>query len=165
MRLVPEMFGVFCDEAARNSDDLLNSDLLEIPNSPVASPPSLHDLFDVEVDPPADPNEDAVNSMFPECLFEAADEGSDSGGESGQGEELDLKCYEECIPSSDSETEQTGGDGCAEPTEKNELILDCPEHPGHGCRACAFHRDASGNPETLCALCYLRLTGNFVYSK
>lgn len=165
MRLVTEMYGVFSDETVRNSDDLLNSDLVEIPNSPVPSPPSLHDLFDVEVDLPADPNEDAVNSMFPECLFEAAEEGSHSGGESGQGEEVDLKCYEECLPSSDSETEQTGGDDCAETVVKNELVLDCPEQPGHGCRACNFHRNASGNPETLCALCYLRLTSHCVYSK
>ncbi|AUG71711.1 E1A [Rhesus adenovirus 59] len=165
MRLVPEMYGVFCSETVRNSDELLNTDLLDVPNSPVASPPSLHDLFDVEVDPPQDPNEDAVNSMFPECLFEAAEEGSHSSEESRRGEELDLKCYEECLPSSDSETEQTGGDCCTEPVVKNELVLDCPDQPGHGCRACAFHRNASGNPETLCALCYLRLTSDFVYSK
>ncbi|AUG71692.1 E1A [simian adenovirus 58] len=164
MRLVTEMFDVFYDEMARNSDELLNSDLLDVPGTPVLSPPSLHDLFDVEVDPPEDPNEDAVNTLFPDFMLEAAEEGSHSGGESGRsGDELDLKCYEECLPSSESESDEA--DGCAEQTVKNELILDCPEHPGHDCRACDFHRSASGNPETLCALCYLRLTSDFVYSK
>lgn len=136
---------------------------------------SLHDLFDVE-HLEEDVNEEAVNDMFPDWMLTESETAEDSVGDSGVGEELvpedvDLRCYEEGFPSSESETEDVEStenevrDIKNEEKEANVLILDCPENPGQGCRACNFHRGSSGNPEAMCALCYMRLTGYCIYSK
>ena len=75
---------------------------------------SLHNLFDVELDESeGDPNEEAVDGMFPNWML-SEDHSADSGaasGDSGVGEDLvevnlDLKCYEEGLPPSGSETDE-----------------------------------------------------------
>lgn len=49
------------------------------PEPPVQpfDPPTLHDLYDLEVDGPEDPNEEAVNGFFTDSMLLAADEGLD----------------------------------------------------------------------------------------
>ncbi|ADZ39831.1 E1a [Simian adenovirus 49] len=86
---------------------------------------SLHDLYDIDVDAPADgdENEVPVNDFFPDSLLLAVDEGIevdyppplDTPGEpSGShfmpdlsAEEVDLYCHEDGFPPSDSEGEQS----------------------------------------------------------
>lgn len=160
MRLVPELYDLPWDESARNMEEILQQSSLydstdenDGPASPEA--PTLHDLFDVS---PEDPNEEAVNSMFPDSLF-SAEEGNSENASQLKINDMDLQCYEG-MPSS---PEGCNSEEVREP--QNELVLDCPVRPGHNCRACAFHRTSSGNVEAICSLCYMRLTGNFVYSK
>ncbi|AGK27124.1 E1A [Baboon adenovirus 3] len=154
MRLVPEMYGVSWDETA---EELLNAEIYDVPNLPPGTP-SLHDLFDVENDGGQDENEDAVNSMFPDSMLSAGE--GYAGDVDPSGSDMDLKCYEDGLPSSSSE----GSDEDEQKPLKHELVLDCPKNPGHDCRACAFHRATSGNTEAICCLCYMRLTSDFVYS-
>lgn len=175
MRMLPELF-------TGNWEDMFQGLLegeqeVDVPDAPEIPEVSLHDLFDVEVDAPEedDANQEAVDGMFPEWMLSES-EGTD-GGDSGvcdlEEVMLDLKCYEEGLPPSDSEPDEAeeGGEEAVVPTyvkikeEASELVLDCPENPGHGCRACDFHRGTSGNPEALCALCYMRLTVYCIYSK
>lgn len=159
----------------------------EVPQSPqpVELPEvSLHDLFDVEVDTGEEEqaNLEAVNGMFPEWMLSEGEsaEGSAGSGDSGVGGvltpvEVDLRCYEDGFTPSDCETDEVKEEEGTEETvvsayvkineEENFLVLDCPENPGHNCRACDFHRGVSGNSEAICALCYMRNTGHCIYSK
>lgn len=177
MRMLPDFFTGNWDDMFQG---LLETEyVFDFPEPSEASEEmSLHDLFDVEVDGfEEDANQEAVDGMFPERLLSEAESAAESGsGDSGVGEELlpvdlDLKCYEDGLPPSDPETDEAteAEEEAAMPTyvneNENELVLDCPENPGRGCRACDFHRGTSGNPEAMCALCYMRLTGHCIYSK
>lgn len=76
-------------------------------------------------------------------------------------EEL-LRCDEEVVDLStlfDSETESPPG------SPFSAVELDYPEHPGHNCSACDYHRRATRNEETLCSLCYMRKNAFAVYGK
>nr|QBM91895.1 E1A protein [Human adenovirus 41] len=125
---------------------------------------SLHNLFDVELDESeGDPNEEAVDGMFPNWML-SDDHSADSGaasGDSGVGEDLvevnlDLKCYEEGLPPSGSEADEAEERAEEEETAvsnyvniaegASQLVLDCPENPGRGCRACPIS-DAEGECE------------------
>ncbi|UYO78427.1 21.2 kDa protein [Human mastadenovirus D] len=87
--------------------------------SPFELGPTLQDLYDLEVDAhDDDPNEEAVNLIFPESLILQADIASEAVPtplhtptlspipELEEEDELDLRCYEEGFPPSDSEDEQ-----------------------------------------------------------
>lgn len=186
MRLVPETYGVCFDQMAQELQELLNTEAISFPDVSGDDGgddfPTLHDLFDVQVDnSEEDSNEDAVNLIFPDSLLLAAEEGIDVGPDSGSlpqsslvSEELDLRCYEDGVPASDSEADDDVPEGKNEKTvsgtveidgKEVNFVLDCPPHPGHDCRACTFHRTTSGNSDAICALCYMRLNGSFIYSK
>ncbi|AAL35511.1 24.8 kDa [Simian adenovirus 25] len=116
--------------------------------------PSLHDLYDLEVDVPEDdPNEEAVNDFFSDAALLAAEEASSSSSDSDsslhtprpgrgekkipelKGEEMDLRCYEECLPPSDDEDEQAIQNAASQGVQaaSESFALDCPPLPGHGC--------------------------------
>ncbi|ABK59089.1 E1A 21 kDa protein [Human mastadenovirus D] len=91
----------------------------ELHPSPFELGPTLQDLYDLEVDAhDDDPNEEAVNLIFPESLILQADIASEAVPtplhtptlspipELEEEDELDLRCYEEGFPPSDSEDEQ-----------------------------------------------------------
>lgn len=182
MRMLPDFFTGNWDDMFQG---LLEAEhLFDFPEpSQAFEEISLHNLFDVELDESeGDPNEEAVDGMFPNWML-SEDHSADSGaasGDSGVGEDLvevnlDLKCYEEGLPPSGSEADEAEERAEEEETAvsnyvniaegASQLVLDCPENPGRGCRACDFHRGSSGNPEAMCALCYMRLTGHCIYSK
>ncbi|AFD10556.1 E1a [Simian adenovirus 18] len=179
MRMLPEIFTGSWEDVFQGL--LESEDNFPQPPEPEELPEvSLHDLFDVEVESPdGDPNEEAVDGMFPDWMISQSEsaEGSADSGVSGVGNlvevDLDLKCYEEGFPPSDSETDEASeAEGQEESVcgyvkineGENLLVLDCPDQPGHGCRACDFHRGTSGNPEAICALCYMRLNEHCIYS-
>ena len=179
MRLLPEFFTGSWDDVFQG---LLESEehFPQLPEPEEVPEVSLHDLFDVEPESTdGDPNEEAVDGMFPDWMLSQGEsaEGDADSGDSGVGDvvpvDLDLKCYEEGFPPSDSETDQASEEEQEETVsgyvkineEENLLVLDCPEQPGHGCRACDFHRGTSGNQEAMCALCYMRLNGHCIYSE
>ncbi|AAW33332.1 24.6 kDa protein [Human adenovirus 21] len=140
---------------------VVNTLMGDDPEPPVQpfDPPTLHDLYDLEVDGPDDPNEEAVNGFFTDSMLLAADEGLDINPppgtldtpgvvvESGRGgkklpdlgaAEMDLRCYEEGFPPSDDEdgeTEQSIHTAVNEGVKAASDVfkLDCPELPGHGC--------------------------------
>ncbi|BAX64468.1 12S protein [Human adenovirus 53] len=91
----------------------------ELHPSPFELGPTLQDLYDLEVDAhDDDPNEEAVNLIFPESLILQANIASEAVPtplhtptlspipELEEEDELDLRCYEEGFPPSDSEDEQ-----------------------------------------------------------
>ncbi|BBH48862.1 23.5 kDa protein [Human adenovirus 4a] len=105
--------------------------------------PSLHDLYDLEVDVPEDdPNEEAVNDLFSDAALLAAEEALSPRHGRGdkkipwlKGEEMDLHCYEECLPPSDDEYEQAIQNAASQGVQaaSESFALDCPPLPGHGC--------------------------------
>lgn len=137
--------------------------------------PSLHDLYDLEVDVPEDdPNEEAVNDLFSDAALLAAEEALSPRHGRGdkkipwiKGEEMDLHCYEECLPPSDDEYEQAIQNAASQGVQaaSESFALDCPPLPGHGCKSCEFHRMNTGDKAVLCALCYMRAYNHCVYSK
>ncbi|AAS10427.1 13S [Simian adenovirus 24] len=149
--------------------------------------PSLYDLYDLEVDVPEnDPNEEAVNDLFSDAALLAAEQANtDSGSDSDsslhtprpgrgekkipelKGEELDLRCYEECLPPSDDEEDEEAIRAASNQGVKaagESFSLDCPTLPGHGCKSCEFHRMNTGDKNVMCALCYMRAYNHCVYS-
>ncbi|AFK92521.1 21 kDa protein [Human adenovirus 47] len=91
----------------------------ELHPSPFELGPTLQDLYDLEVDAhDDDPNEEAVNLIFPESMILQADIASEAIvtplhtptlppiPELEEEDEIDLRCYEEGFPPSDSEDEQ-----------------------------------------------------------
>ncbi|AGT77587.1 E1A 21 kDa protein [Human mastadenovirus D] len=91
----------------------------ELQPTPFELGPTLQDLYDLEVDAQDDdPNEEAVNLIFPESLILQADIASEAVPtplhtptlspipELEEEDELDLRCYEEGFPPSDSEDER-----------------------------------------------------------
>ncbi|AGV32754.1 E1A 25 kDa protein [Human mastadenovirus B] len=129
------------------------------PPEPSFDPPTLHELYDLEVDGPEDPNEDDVNGFFTDSMLLAANEGVDLDPPSGTldtpgvivesdingknlpdlgAAELDLHCYEEGFPPSDDEdveNEQSIQTAAGEVVKaaSDGFKLDCPMLPGHGC--------------------------------
>ncbi|AGV32752.1 E1A 29.1 kDa protein [Human mastadenovirus B] len=160
------------------------------PPEPSFDPPTLHELYDLEVDGPEDPNEDDVNGFFTDSMLLAANEGVDLDPPSGTldtpgvivesdingknlpdlgAAELDLHCYEEGFPPSDDEdveNEQSIQTAAGEVVKaaSDGFKLDCPMLPGHGCKSCEFHRKNTGVKEILCSLCYMRAHCHFIYS-
>nr|P10407.1 RecName: Full=Early E1A protein; AltName: Full=Early E1A 28 kDa protein [Human adenovirus E4]AAA67091.1 E1A [Human adenovirus E4] len=147
--------------------------------------PSLHDLYDLEVDVPEDdPNEKAVNDLFSDAALLAAEEASSPSSDSDSSlhtprhdrgekeipglkwEKMDLRCYEECLPPSDDEDEQAIQNAASHGVQavSESFALDCPPLPGHGCKSCEFHRINTGDKAVLCALCYMRAYNHCVYS-
>ncbi|AEL78863.1 12S protein [Human adenovirus 60a] len=118
LRLLPGT--VPLDMAALLLDDFVSTVLEdELHPTPFELGPTLQDLYDLEVDAQEDdPNEDAVNLIFPESLILQADIASEALPtplhtptlspipELEEEDELDLRCYEEGFPPSDSEDEQ-----------------------------------------------------------
>ncbi|ACR78203.1 E1A 21kDa protein [Human adenovirus 22] len=107
----------------------------ELHPSPFELGPTLQDLYDLEVDAhDDDPNEEAVNLIFPESLILQADIASEAVPtplhtptlspipELEEEDELDLRCYEEGFPPSDSEDEQG-------PVSEDELSPSEEDHP------------------------------------
>ncbi|AAT97573.1 E1A protein II [Human adenovirus 7] len=155
---------------------VVNTLMGDDPEPPVQpfDPPTLHDLYDLEVDGPQDPNEEAVNGFFTDSMLLAADEGLDINPppetlvtpgvvvESGRGgkklpdlgaAEMDLRCYEEGFPPSDDEdgeTEQSIHTAVNEGVKAASDVfkLDCPELPGHGCKSCPVSDDESPSPDS-----------------
>ncbi|AYE20352.1 E1A protein II [Human adenovirus 7] len=155
---------------------VVNTLMGDDPEPPVQpfDPPTLHDLYDLEVDGPEDPNEEAVNGFFTDSMLLAADEGLDINPppetlvtpgvvvESGRGgkklpdlgaAEMDLRCYEEGFPPSDDEdgeTEQSIHTAVNEGVKAASDVfkLDCPELPGHGCKSCPVSDDESPSPDS-----------------
>ncbi|WOZ24335.1 early E1A 12S [Human mastadenovirus D] len=91
----------------------------ELHPTPFELGPTLQDLYDLEVDAQEDdPNEEAVNLIFPESMLLQADIANESIPtplhtptlspipELEEEDELDLRCYEEGFPPSDSEDER-----------------------------------------------------------
>ncbi|AAN62486.1 E1A 29.1 kDa protein [Human mastadenovirus B] len=162
------------------------------PEPPVQlfEPPTLQELYDLEVEGSEDSNEEAVNGFFTDSMLLAANEGLeldppldtfDTPGvivESGTGVrklpdlssvDCDLHCYEDGFPPSDEEDhekEQSMQTAAGEGVKAANVgfQLDCPELPGHGCKSCEFHRKNTGVKELLCSLCYMRTHCHFIYS-
>ncbi|ACU57003.1 E1A 25.1 kDa protein [Human adenovirus 55] len=131
------------------------------PEPPVQlfEPPTLQELYDLEVEGSEDSNEEAVNGFFTDSMLLAANEGLeldppldtfDTPGvivESGTGVrklpdlgsvDCDLHCYEDGFPLSDEEDREkeqfmqtAAGEGVKAASVG--FQLDCPELPGHGC--------------------------------
>ncbi|WQY95688.1 control protein E1A 12S [Human mastadenovirus D] len=118
LRLLPGT--VPMDMAALLLQDFLDTVLEdELHPEPFELGPTLQDLYDLEVDAhDDDPNEEAVNLIFPESMILQADIASEAVPtplhtptlspipELEEEDELDLRCYEEGFPPSDSEDEQ-----------------------------------------------------------
>ncbi|QEU57283.1 E1A [Human mastadenovirus D] len=118
LRLLPG--SVPMDMAALLLEDYVSTILEdELHPSPFELGPTLQDLYDLEVDAhDDDPNEEAVNLIFPESLILQADIASEAVPtplhtptlspipELEEEDELDLRCYEEGFPPSDSEDER-----------------------------------------------------------
>ncbi|AGT77808.1 E1A 21 kDa protein [Human mastadenovirus D] len=118
LRLLPST--VPGDLAVIMLEDFVNTVLEdELHPSPFELGPTLQDLYDLEVDAhDDDPNEEAVNLIFPESMILQADIASEGIvtplhtptlppiPELEEEDELDLRCYEEGFPPSDSEDEQ-----------------------------------------------------------
>ncbi|AGT77724.1 E1A 25 kDa protein [Human mastadenovirus B] len=131
------------------------------PEPPVQlfEPPTLQELYDLEVEGSEDSNQEAVNGFFTDSMLLAANEGLeldppldtfDIPGvivESGTGVrklpdlgsvDCDLHCYEDGFPPSDEEDhekEQSMQTAAGEGVKAASVgfQLDCPELPGHGC--------------------------------
>ncbi|AFK92721.1 21 kDa protein [Human adenovirus 43] len=118
LRLLPSTMPM--DMAVLMLDDFVNTVLEdELHPSPFELGPTLQDLYDLEVDAhDDDPNEEAVNLIFPESLILQADIASEAIvtplhtptlppiPELEEEDEIDLRCYEEGFPPSDSEDER-----------------------------------------------------------
>ncbi|AFK92162.1 21 kDa protein [Human adenovirus D13] len=118
LRLLPST--VPGDLAVIMLEDFVNTVLEdELHPTPFELGPTLQDLYDLEVDAhDDDPNEEAVNLIFPESMILQADIASEAVvtplhtptlppiPELEEEDELDLRCYEEGFPPSDSEDEQ-----------------------------------------------------------
>ncbi|ATU83072.1 21 kDa protein [Human mastadenovirus D] len=118
LRLLPGT--VPMDMAALLLQDFVDTVLEdELQPTPFELGPTLQDLYDLEVDAQDDdPNEEAVNLIFPESLILQADIASEAVPtplhtptlspipELEEEDELDLRCYEEGFPPSDSEDER-----------------------------------------------------------
>ncbi|ACY04457.1 E1A 21K [Human adenovirus 36] len=118
LRLLPST--VPGDLAVIMLEDFVNTVLEdELHPEPFELGPTLQDLYDLEVDAhDDDPNEEAVNLIFPESMILQADIASEAIvtplhtptlppiPELEEDEEIDLRCYEEGFPPSDSEDEQ-----------------------------------------------------------
>ncbi|QZS37306.1 control protein E1A [Human mastadenovirus D] len=181
LRLLPAT--VPLDMAALLLDDFVSTVLEdELQPTPFELGPTLQDLYDLEVDAQEDdPNEEAVNLIFPESLILQADIASEAVPtplhtptlspipELEEEDELDLRCYEEGFPPSDSEDEQ-GEQSMAIISDyacvlvEEHFVLDNPEVPGQGCRSCQYHRDQTGDSNASCALCYMKMSFSFIYS-
>ncbi|BBE38177.1 early E1A 12S protein [Human adenovirus 54] len=108
------------DMAALLLEDYVNTILEdELHLSPFELGPTLQDLYDLEVNAQEnDPNEEAVNLIFPESMILQADIASEAVPTSvytptlppipklEEEDKLDLRCYEEGFPPSDSEDER-----------------------------------------------------------
>lgn len=153
----------------------------ELHPSPFELGPTLQDLYDLEVDAhDDDPNEEAVNLIFPESMILQADIANESTPlhtptlspipELEEEDELDLRCYEEGFPPSDSEDER-GEQTMALISDyacvivEEQVVIENSTEPVEGCRKCQYHRDKSGDPNASCALCYMKQTFSFIYSK
>lgn len=155
----------------------------ELHPTPFELGPTLQDLYDLEVDAQEDdPNEEAVNLIFPESLILQADIANESIPtplhtptlspipELEEEDELDLRCYEEGFPPSDSEDER-GEQTMALISDyacvivEEQVVIENSTEPVEGCRKCQYHRDKSGDPNASCALCYMKQTFSFIYSK
>ncbi|WPC85890.1 E1A 21K [Human mastadenovirus D] len=118
LRLLPST--VPGDLAVIMLEDFVNTVLEdELHPEPFELGPTLQDLYDLEVDAhDDDPNEEAVNLIFPESMILQADIASEAVTtplhtptlspipELEEEDELDLRCYEEGFPPSDSEDER-----------------------------------------------------------
>ncbi|AGT77984.1 E1A 21 kDa protein [Human mastadenovirus D] len=118
LRLLPST--VPGDLAVIMLEDFVNTVLEdELQPEPFELGPTLQDLYDLEVDAhDDDPNEEAVNLIFPESMILQADIASEAIvtplhtptlppiPELEEEDEIDLRCYEEGFPPSDSEDEQ-----------------------------------------------------------
>ncbi|BAL41705.1 E1A 28.2K [Human adenovirus 65] len=181
LRLLPAT--VPLDMAALLLDDFVSTVLEdELQPTPFELGPTLQDLYDLEVDAQEDdPNEEAVNLIFPESLILQADIASEAVPtplhtptlspipELEEEDELDLRCYEEGFPPSDSEDERGEQSmaiisDCACVVVEEHFVLDNPEVPGQGCRSCQYHRDQTGDQNASCALCYMKMSFSFIYS-
>lgn len=182
LRLLPST--VPGDLAVIMLEDFVNTVLEdELHPSPFELGPTLQDLYDLEVDAhDDDPNEEAVNLIFPESMILQADIASEAIvtplhtptlppiPELEEEDELDLRCYEEGFPPSDSEDEQGEqsmaliSDYACVIVEEQDVIEKSTE-PVQGCRNCKYHRDKSGDQNASCALCYMKSTFSFIYSK
>ena len=155
----------------------------ELHPTPFELGPTLQDLYDLEVDAQEDdPNEEAVNLIFPESMLLQADIANESIPtplhtptlspipELEEDDELDLRCYEEGFPPSDSEDER-GEQTMALISDyacvivEEQVVIENSTEPVEGCRKCQYHRDKSGDPNASCALCYMKQTFSFIYSK
>ncbi|AKR80325.1 early E1A 13s [Human adenovirus D8] len=171
------------DMAALLLEDYVNTILEdELHLSPFELGPTLQDLYDLEVNAQEnDPNEEAVNLIFPESMILQADIASEAVPTSvytptlppipklEEEDKLDLRCYEEGFPPSDSEDER-GEQSMAIISDyacvvvENHFVLDNPEVPGQGCKSCQYHREQTGDPNASCALCYMKMSFSFIYS-
>lgn len=179
------------EEADDILEHLVENFFNEVPSDDDFYVPSLHELYDIDVESAGeDCNEQAVNDFFPESFILAAAEGvilpeppvlspicEPIGGECMPQlcyEDMDLLCYEAAFPCSDSEGEQdengmahvsAAAAAAAANREREEFQLDHPELPGHDCKSCEYHRNSTGNTDLMCSLCYLRAYSMFIYSK
>ncbi|WEG77449.3 E1A protein [Human adenovirus 31] len=178
------------EEADDILEHLVENFFNEVPSDDDFYVPSLHELYDIDVESAGeDYNEQAVNDFFPESFILAAAEGvilpeppvlspicEPIGGECMPqlcSEDMDLLCYEAAFPCSDSEGEQdengmahvsAAAAAAAANREREEFQLDHPELPGHDCKSCEYHRNSTGNTDLMCSLCYLRAYSMFIYS-
>lgn len=170
------------DMAVLMLDDFVNTVLEdELHPTPFELGPTLQDLYDLEVDAQDDdPNEEAVSLIFPDSMILQAELANEHTPlhtptlppipELEEDEEIDLRCYEEGFPPSDSEDEQ-GEQQMALISDlacvivEEQVVIEKSTEPVQGCRNCQYHRDKSGDPNASCALCYMKSTFSFIYSK
>ena len=180
LRLLPST--VPGDLAVIMLEDFVNTVLEdELHPSPFELGPTLQDLYDLEVDAQEDdPNEEAVSLIFPDSLILQAELANEHAPlhtptlppipELEEEDEIDLRCYEEGFPPSDSEDEQGEREmailsdlACVIVEEQD--VIEKSTEPVQGCRNCQYHRDKSGDVNASCALCYMKQTFSFIYSK
>ncbi len=174
--------GLLTGQLAASVLDVLIEEVLADNYPPPAhfEPPTLHELYDLDVVAPSDPNEQAVSSFFPDSMLLASQEGVEletpppilvspepptltrqPDRRVGPAtmphllpEVIDLTCNESGFPPSEDEDE-----------EGEQFVLDSVEEPGRGCRSCQYHRKNTGDPQIMCSLCYMKTTCMFIYSK
>nr|CAA25512.1 E1A 21K protein [unclassified Simian adenoviruses] len=131
--LALEMMSELLDLGLDTIDSWLHTEFAPVPTG-VSHNMSLHEMYDLDVTGQEDENEEAVDGVFSDAMLLAAEEGVEmpslyspgplvGGGEMPelQPEEVDLFCYEDGFPPSDSEE---GPVSDSEPDEPDSTTAD-----------------------------------------
>lgn len=182
LRMNLDMTGTFLDLM----DSLVNEVLLD--EEPALFPwdtedISLHDLFDMEIEPLQDDSEEienarAVETFFPDSLldidlncYESMPASPDSTADAPLATPtIDLTLDEDSPPSTPPQTVPATLSPIPEAdepvfVEMPQFELDNPKIPGINCKSCKYHRERLQKPFVCCSLCFMRLTTPYTFSK